>query len=65
MDSPNSLYERNLIDDSDKVNRSEERILKLHESNGLVEQSSSPLKREVINRYASIINFVYLLKFIA
>ncbi|KAH8507603.1 hypothetical protein Peur_049647 [Populus x canadensis] len=50
LDSPDSLYERNLIDDSDKVNRNEERILKLHESNGVVEQASSPLKREVINR---------------
>ncbi|KAL3591465.1 hypothetical protein D5086_010105, partial [Populus alba] len=50
LDSPDSLYERNLIDDSDKVNRNEERILKLHESNGVVEQTSSPLKREVINR---------------
>jgi GDP-mannose transporter len=61
LDSPDSLYERNLIDDSDKVNRNEERILKLHESNGVVEQTSSLLKREVINRYASIIILVYLL----
>jgi GDP-mannose transporter len=61
LDSPDSLYERNLIDYSDKVNRNEERILKLHESNGVVEQTSSPLKREVINRYASIIILVYLL----
>ncbi|KAF9681780.1 hypothetical protein SADUNF_Sadunf05G0038300 [Salix dunnii] len=53
LDSPNSHHERNLIDDSNKVNRSEERILKLHESNGVVEQSSSPLKREVINRLSS------------
>ncbi|KAL9377746.1 hypothetical protein Peur_029081 [Populus x canadensis] len=50
LDSPDSLYERSLIDDTDKVNQSEERVLKLHELNGVVDQSSSPLKREVVNR---------------
>ncbi|KAI5582653.1 hypothetical protein BDE02_07G099000 [Populus trichocarpa] len=50
LDSPDSLYERSLIDDTDKVNQSEERVLKLHELNGVVDRSSSPLKREVVNR---------------
>ncbi|KAG6767421.1 hypothetical protein POTOM_028626 [Populus tomentosa] len=50
LDSPDSLYERSLIDDTDKANQSEERVLKLHELNGVVDQSSSPLKREVVNR---------------
>ncbi|KAJ6908308.1 GDP-mannose transporter GONST1-like isoform X1 [Populus alba x Populus x berolinensis] len=50
LDSLDSLYERSLIDDTDKINQSEERILKLHELNGVVDQSSSPLKREVVNR---------------
>ncbi|CAK7354892.1 unnamed protein product [Dovyalis caffra] len=50
LDSPDSLYERNLMDDTDKVNRSEERVLNLHESNEVVDQASSPLKREVVNR---------------
>lgn len=59
MDSPDSLYERSLIDDTDKVNQSEERVLKLHELNGVVDQSSSPLKREVVNRYASMIFSVF------
>lgn len=59
MDSPDSLYERSLIDDTDKVNQSEERVLKLHELNGVVDRSSSPLKREVVNRYASVIILVF------
>ncbi|XP_034902980.1 GDP-mannose transporter GONST1 isoform X1 [Populus alba] len=50
LDSPDSFYERSLIDDTDKVNQSEERVLKLHELNRVVDQSSSPLKREVVNR---------------
>jgi GDP-mannose transporter len=59
LDSPDSLYERSLIDDTDKVNQSEERVLKLHELNGVVDRSSSPLKREVVNRYASVIILVF------
>ncbi|KAB5548265.1 hypothetical protein DKX38_011671 [Salix brachista] len=50
LNSPDSLYERTLIDDTEKVNQSEERVLKLHELNGVVDQSSSPLKREIVNR---------------
>jgi hypothetical protein len=42
-----------------KVNQSEERVLKLHELNGVVDRSSSPLKREVVNRYASVIILVF------
>ncbi|KAJ6366296.1 hypothetical protein OIU77_002807, partial [Salix suchowensis] len=38
---------RTLIDDTEKVNQSEERVLKLHELNGVVDQSSNPLKRVV------------------
>uniref|UniRef100_A0A2P2L9Y6 GDP-mannose transporter GONST1-like n=1 Tax=Rhizophora mucronata TaxID=61149 RepID=A0A2P2L9Y6_RHIMU len=50
LDSPNSAYERNIIDDTNKASRIGERGLGHHESNGVVEKVSSPLRREVVNR---------------
>ncbi|KAK2656217.1 hypothetical protein Ddye_009269 [Dipteronia dyeriana] len=46
LDSPDPVFERNLIEDASKVNRNGERGLKFHESNGIVEQNSSPKRRE-------------------
>ncbi|XP_015577060.1 GDP-mannose transporter GONST1 [Ricinus communis] len=38
------------MEDSSTVSRSGDRLLKLHESNGVVDQISSPLRNEVVNR---------------
>ncbi|KAK3211730.1 hypothetical protein Dsin_016436 [Dipteronia sinensis] len=53
LDSPDPVFERILIEDATKVTRNGERGLKFHESNGIVEQTSSPKRREsrdVVNR---------------
>ncbi|KAI9165951.1 hypothetical protein LWI28_023418 [Acer negundo] len=53
LDSPDPVFERILIEDASKVTRNGERGLKFHESNGMVEQTSSPKRRElrdVVNR---------------
>ncbi|TXG60378.1 hypothetical protein EZV62_014951 [Acer yangbiense] len=53
LDSPDPVFERILIEDASKVTRNGERGLKFHESNGIVEQTSSPKRREsrdVVNR---------------
>ncbi|KAH7566079.1 hypothetical protein ACOSP7_022330 [Xanthoceras sorbifolium] len=50
LDSLDPVSERNLIEDASKVTRNGERGLKFHESNGIVEQTSSPKRRDVVNR---------------
>ncbi|KAK0606417.1 hypothetical protein LWI29_037530 [Acer saccharum] len=53
LDSPDPVFERILIEDASKVTRNGERGLKFHESNVIVEQTSSPKRREsrdVVNR---------------
>ncbi|KAK9292999.1 hypothetical protein L1049_020983 [Liquidambar formosana] len=48
LDSSDSVLERNLLED--KAARSGERSLKFHEPNGVLDQVSSPVRREVVSR---------------
>lgn len=50
LDSPDPVLERNLMEDTGTVIRSGERSYNLHETNGVLDQVSSPLRREVLNR---------------
>ncbi|RVW86894.1 hypothetical protein CK203_036033 [Vitis vinifera] len=54
LDSPDPVLERNLMEDTRTVIRSGERSHNLHETNGVLDQVSSPLRREVLNRYGSL-----------
>lgn len=51
VDSPDATFERHLIEDATKVTQNGERGIKFHESNGIVEQTYSPKRRDVVNRY--------------
>ncbi|KAH9717567.1 GDP-mannose transporter GONST1 [Citrus sinensis] len=55
FDSPDLAFERNHAEDVSKVRWNGERGHKFHESNGVVEQSSSPVRRDVVSRSLSAI----------
>ena len=50
LNSHDSSYNGDLLLDTSKITGGGERGHKLHESNDVVEQTSSPLRREVVNR---------------
>lgn len=50
LDSPDPVLERNLLEDVNKFSRAGERSLKFLESNGVLDQVSSPVRSEVVNR---------------
>ncbi|KAK6924252.1 Sugar phosphate transporter domain [Dillenia turbinata] len=52
-DSSDPLLERNLMEDVE-VNQNGDRSFKVYESNGLLDQVSSPLRREIVNRSSFI-----------
>ncbi|CAI0421520.1 unnamed protein product [Linum tenue] len=51
IDTPDSLYERDLVEGAGKVSRGGGSF-KNHDSSLVVEQRSSPLRREAVNRYS-------------
>lgn len=50
LDSLDYLHKQNIMEDISKVSQNGERSLKIHELNGVVDQISSPLRKELVNR---------------